>query len=272
MVTCNLLLRVCRGVAFRCLSSASPSLTSVEREESPFYFGKTAHILGYTGLVRIIPPELQPEAFQERLAVVRDKLETCTLNHSHMLPLVYSCSSMEQIDTLLDVVSEYRSTVMPSIPPLPLALTCTLIHLERPELALEIFQKTSQYSLFPPCWPISLLMDAFLKREQYELALDAYDLLEQVFKPVTSLASAMGAFAHVCEGSAALMLEAQELLRKLHSSGWGHTAGALRIVFVVLRRQGREGEGRKLVQLFEGSGYFDNDDKLGEIVSTFIKS
>ena len=270
MLSSNVFLRTASRLCLRSLFSTSPSPGPVEKEEesSPFYFGKTPHILGYTGLAHINVPQLRPEAYQERLAVVKAKFDDRSLSASNMLELVYSCSSIAEIETFLDIVCDYRRTILPIIAALPFALTRTLIHLDRPEMALEIFQKQSQYSLFPSCHPISLLMDALLKKEEFELALDAYDLLEQVFTSVTNLATALGAFAHVCEGSAALMLEANELLSQLCSNQWQFTNDALRIVFVLLKRQGRLGEARKLIRQFESYGYFNNDE-LGKIVKSF---
>ena len=278
MLSPNIFLRSAR-LSLRYLFSTSPSLDSIEsvdfveeKEESPFYFGNTTHILGYTGLVPINTPQLRPEAYQERLAVVKAKFEDCSLSPSNMLELVYSCSSIQQIEEFLGFVSDYRNTIFPDIAALPIALTRTLLHLDRPDMALQVFQKHSQYSLFPDCPPISLLMDALLKRDEYELALDTYELLEQVFTPVNEIATAVGAFAHVCEGSTALMLEARELISRLHNNGWRFAADALRIVFVILKRQGRGGEARRLATEFAGSGYFDSNRELGEIVNTFIHS
>eukprot|EP00800_Vazella_pourtalesii_P002347 TRINITY_DN12178_c0_g1_i1.p1 TRINITY_DN12178_c0_g1~~TRINITY_DN12178_c0_g1_i1.p1 ORF type:complete len:140 (+),score=28.33 TRINITY_DN12178_c0_g1_i1:54-422(+) len=118
-------------------------------------------------------------------------------------------------------------------------------------MALNVFQKRSEFSLFPSSPPISILMDVLLKREKFELALDAFDLLEQVYSPVIRQATAVGAFAHICEGSTALMLEARDLLDRLKFSEWRFTHEAVKIAVILLRRQNRVSEANRLVEEFD---------------------
>ncbi|KAI6651553.1 hypothetical protein LOD99_5161 [Oopsacas minuta] len=231
------------------LRSHSQADIHQEEQTSPFYFGKTKHILGYTGLIPSFVPQLPPEAFHECLAVVKAGFEDRSLSPGHMINLVNACNSVVEIETFLDFVRKYHNTVFPQIPGLPLALIRTLIRLNSSELALDIFQHP-EFALFPSSYPISILMDSLLKEQEFELALDAYELLEQVFSPITGQAIAIGAFAHVCEGSTALMMEARELLAKLKLSEWRFTHEAVKIAFIILNRQNRVSEANRLIEEF----------------------
>ena len=78
-------------------------------------------------------------------------------------------------------------------------------------------------------------MDAFLKMEEFELALDAFELTQVIFAPITEVAMAVGAFTHLCEGSTALFLVARELLLRTIAYEWKYTPDALRIALMLLR-------------------------------------
>ena len=177
--------------------------------------------------------------------------EDRSLGSKEILKLVQACNSIDEVEEFLDLVKKYNLTIFPQIFGIPNALLRTLIRLNSPEMALNVFQKRSEFSLFPSSPPISILMDVLLKREKFELALDAFDLLEQVYSPVIRQATAVGAFAHICEGSTALMLEARDLLDRLKFSEWRFTHEAVKIAVILLRRQNRVSEANRLVEEFD---------------------
>ena len=249
---------VLRSVSRTCLRSLSSNAASprtlnpqVSEETSPFYLGKSTHILGYTGLIIDHVPQPPLEAYQKCLTAVKAGFENRSLGSEEMLKLVQACNSIDQVEEFLDLVKKYNLTIFPQIFGIPNALLRTLIRLDSPGIALNVFQKRSEFQLFPSSLPISILMDVLLKREEFELALDAYELLEQVYSPVIHKATAVGAFAHICEGSTTLMLEARELLDRLKFNGWKYTHEAVKIAVILLKRQDRVTEANKLIEEFD---------------------
>ena len=250
---------VLRSVSRTCLRSFSSNIASsphtpnpqVSEDPSPFHFGKSKHILGYTGLIIDHIPRPLPETYQECLTAVKAGFEDRSLGSLEMLKLLHACNNIDEVEEYLDLVKKYNLTIFPQIFGIPNALLRTLIRLDSPEIALNVFQKRSEFALFPSSLPISILMDILLKREKFELALDAYDLLEQVYSPVINQATAVGAFAHICEGSTALMLEARELLDTLKLEEWEFTHEAVKIAVVLLKRQNRVSEANRLIKEFD---------------------
>ena len=233
---------------------------------SPFHFEKSTHILGYTGLKPYKYPRILPKSFEKCLQVVKDKCEGRLTYSEDMDNLALASATLSEMETTLESVKKYYHSTLPSNPGASISIIRACINMGRPDVALGVLKNPTEFGVFASSYPLALLMDAFLKTEQFELALDVYELTQYMFSPIMELTIAVSAFTHICEGSSALFLEARELMLKLQTYEWEYSADALRIALGLLMRQNRFVLANQLIREFEQFDTFTMDEEIGELV------